>query len=59
MMGMEKMIAGMIGMTPEQMAAKVKEFETFVKSGSQALVSIAETQKEILAKLEAQNGPGK
>lgn len=63
MLGMEKLIAGMTGMTAPEMAAKVKEFETFVKGGSEALASLAETQKQILAKLEAMeaqaNGTGK
>jgi len=60
MMGMEKMLASMIGLTPDQMKAKVGEFESFVSDGSKALVSIAETQKEILARLERiENGPGK
>lgn len=63
MLGMEMMLAKMTGMTPEQMAAKVKEFEAFVSGGSQALIDIAEKQNQILSELsalrEAQNGPGK
>jgi hypothetical protein len=60
MMGMEKLLAQMIGMKPEEMAAKVKEFEAFVKGGSSALIEIAENQKKILDRLEAmENGHGK
>lgn len=54
------MLSKMIGLTPDQMKAKVAEFEAFVKNGSEALVSIAETQKTILEQLEAlKNGNGK
>lgn len=57
MMGLERMIASMTGISPEEMKQKVSEFEGFVRGGSQALESIAETQKLILAKLEAlENG---
>lgn len=59
MIGIEKMLSSMIGMTPEQMTAKLAEFEAFVKGGSQALVSIAETQNKILAELEAMKNGGK
>jgi hypothetical protein len=59
MMGMEMMLSKMIGMTPDQMAAKVKEFEAFIKGASQAMVETAETQKLILAKLEALENGGK
>lgn len=52
MMGMEKMLGGMIGMSPDQMKEKAAEFEAFVRNGSEALVSIAQTQQLILAKLE-------
>lgn len=54
MKGMEMMLAKMIGMTPDQMRAKADEFETFVKGVSNAMISIAEDQKKILALLEAQ-----
>jgi hypothetical protein len=53
MMGMEKMLASMLGLTPEQMHSKAKEFEKFVSGGSQALIAIAETQQKILDRLDA------
>lgn len=59
MMGMEKMLGSMIGKTPDELKQTVAEFETMIKSASEALIHIAKTQTEILAKLEAiQNGPG-
>jgi hypothetical protein len=45
MMGMEMMLAKMIGLTPDQMKAKAAEFEAMVKGASDALVSIAANQK--------------
>lgn len=60
MLGMEKMLGSMIGLTPDQMKAKTAEFEAMIKGASDALISIAESQKEILARLERiENGPGK
>lgn len=57
MNGIEMMLSKMIGMTPAQMKAKADEFEAFVKGASSAMVSMAETQKQILARLEAmENG---
>jgi predicted transcriptional regulator len=52
MMGMEMMLAKMIGLTPDQMKAKAAEFEAMVKGASDALVSIAANQSEILERLK-------
>lgn len=52
MMGMEKMIAGMLGMTPEEIKAKANDFETFVKTGVDALAEISAKQTVILERLE-------
>jgi hypothetical protein len=57
MMGMEIMLSKMIGLTPEQMKAKAAEFEAMIKGGSEAMIAMAETQRQILARLEAlENG---
>lgn len=57
MKGIETMLANMIGMKPEEMRAKMSEFEAFVSGGASALKSIADTQQQILTKLEAmENG---
>lgn len=53
MMGMEMMLSKMVGMTPDQMKAKVAEFEAMVKGASEALISIAKDQAEILERLKA------
>ena len=59
MMGMEMMIGKMIGKSPDDLKKTVAEFEAMIKGASNALISIAETQNKILAKLEAmENGPG-
>lgn len=52
MMGMDMMLSKMIGMTPDEMKAKVSEFEKFVKTGADALVQIKEQNDQILAGLE-------
>lgn len=52
MMGMEKMLAAMLGVSPDELAGKVKEFQDFVSKGSEALVSIAEKQDRILSEIE-------
>ena len=60
MMGMEMMFAKMIGKTPDDLKQTVLEFEGMVRGASQALISIAETQTLILARLtELENGTGK
>lgn len=46
MLGMEKMIASLIGMEPDEMAAKVKEIEQVFSSLAQALQALAETSKK-------------
>lgn len=51
MMGFEKMISSMVGLTPEEMKAKAAEFEGFVKAIAEGLVSIAEQNKLILDRL--------
>lgn len=53
MMGMEMMLSKMIGLSPEQMKGKAAEFEAMVKGASEALISIAKNQDEILRRLEA------
>ncbi len=49
MMGMEKMLGSMIGLSPEQMKAKAEEFERMFKDGTGALVAIAQTVAVIRA----------
>ncbi len=49
MMGMEKMLGSMIGLTPEQMKAKADEFEAMFKNGTNALLAIASTVSQIRA----------
>lgn len=57
MMGMEKMLSAMIGLTPAQMQEKAAEFEAMIKGASEALISIANKQDEILTRLgELENG---
>jgi hypothetical protein len=57
MMGMEKMLSAMIGLTPAQMQVKASEFEAMIKGASEALISIAKKQDEILSRLgELENG---
>jgi hypothetical protein len=51
MMGMEMMLSKMIGLTPDQMKAKAAEFEAMIKGASEALISIAKKQDEILESL--------
>lgn len=60
MMGMDKMLQAMIGLSPEEMKQKAAEFETFVKTLSQGVVSMNEKLDKISTRLEAiENGPGK
>lgn len=60
MMGMEKMLSSMIGMSPDEMQKQLVEFRAFVSGGAQALENIATMQREILDRLTAleakQNG---
>lgn len=58
MMGMDKMLGSMIGMTPDEMKQKAAEFEGFVKSIATGIVSMNEKLDAIIATQEAQ-GNGK
>jgi NifU-like protein involved in Fe-S cluster formation len=58
MMGMELMLGKMIGKSPDDLKKTIAEFEAMIKGASEALISIAENQAKILAKLEVlENGP--
>jgi len=52
MMGMEKMLASMIGLTPEQMQAMISGIQSAATNGVAALEKIVEQNAAILEKLE-------
>ena len=52
MMGMEKMLAGMIGLTPEQMQAMATGMAKAASEGVEMLSEIRDQNKAILAHLE-------
>jgi hypothetical protein len=52
MMGMEKMLASMIGLTPEQMQAMIVGIQNAATNGVAALETIVQQNAQILAKLE-------
>ncbi len=53
MLGMEKMIASLIGMEPDELQAKVKEIETVFTTLANALQELANSQKKNEAMLAA------
>lgn len=52
MMGMEKMLAGMLGVTPEEMQATIKGVADAATNGVAALEKIAAQNDEILRLLK-------
>jgi hypothetical protein len=52
MMGMEKMIASLLGITPEEMQSQVNKVSGLIETASTALVDIVEKQNDIIARLE-------
>lgn len=52
MLGMEKMIASMLGMESEELTAKVKEIETVFLTISSAMNALAENQIVISNKID-------
>jgi hypothetical protein len=60
MMGMEKMLANMIGMTPDQMRAMAEGFSRAANEGAETLKTIQVQQGDIIARLERiENGKRK
>jgi hypothetical protein len=60
MMGMEKMLAGMMGMTPEQMREQFNGFTGAASEAVDLLRAIRTDQTKILERLtELENGNGK
>lgn len=55
---MDKMIAGMLGITPEGMQQMVTDFRETISTVGAKLNRIEETQAKILALLEAQGNVG-
>ena len=56
MMGVDKMLASMIGLTPDQMKEKAIEFETFVKTIATGIVDMNDKLDKILQYHEELNG---
>jgi len=56
MMGMDKMLASMVGMTPDEMQAAASQVKDGLLSVAEKLKTIDEKCNLILAKLEASNG---
>lgn len=52
MLGMEKMLASLIGMEPEEMAAKVKEVETVFTTLADGMTKLADRQEAIALRME-------
>lgn len=52
MMGMEKMLASMLGITPEEMQATVQRMQTGFETFANTLVEVSRKQDLILEELE-------
>lgn len=58
MMGLEKMIAGMIGVTPEEMTKMIDDFRTMLSGLGETLGTIKDQNAEILTLLKEQSNVG-
>ena len=58
MMGMEKMLASMLGLTPEELQATANRIKTGLEVTAQTLIDISEKQDKIIAMLERHENGG-